>query len=460
MDFSQEEKPVLALPAGLHYLPGQLRPALAGQAVDDTWWALYDWAFKHGWHHQAVRAVQGLFHTNLPVTLPANLVRRLFAPDGVLRGSVTKFEQYRNCPFAYFSRYGLNLEERRRYQFAAPDLGMLVHGALRIIGEKLLREKKQWQDIPDDEVPAICRQATDELAPQVQHDILMSNAYFSQIKERLIQTLTRTVRRLCAFSAASGFRMTGLEKSFGRPGSPWEALHFTLKNGLDVVVTGQIDRIDMLRRDDRTYVVVIDYKSGRKQLDISQIFMGLELQLLTYMFVALLNIGDGAVPAAVLYCYVRNDKVSLSYRIDEADKKKEYDAKGKLTGFYLNDGDVMKQLDRSMEGFSDFLNLRLKKDGTLSEQSKTIYDEAGWSHLLAWASQKLQDLAGGIGDGDISIHPVMLKQQTPCQYCPYRAVCRFDLSMAGNTYDAAGKEDTDDMIKMIFDRGDDDHGVD
>ena len=90
----------------------------------------------------------------------------------------------------------------------------------------------------------------------------------------------------------------------------------------------------MLRRDDRTYVVVIDYKSGRKQLDISQIFMGLELQLLTYMFVALLNIGDGAVPAAVLYCYVRNDKVSLSYRIDEADKKKAYDAKGKLTGFY------------------------------------------------------------------------------------------------------------------------------
>lgn len=64
-----------------------------------------------------------------------------------------------------------------------------------------------------------------------------------------------------------------------------------------------------------------------------------------------------------------------------------------------------------MEGFSDFLNLRLKKDGTLSEQSKTIYDEAGWSHLLAWASQKLQDLAGGIGDGDISIHPVMLKQR-------------------------------------------------
>ena len=239
MDFSQEEKPVLALPAGLHYLPGQLRPALAGQAVDDTWWALYDWAWQHGWRHQAVRAVQGLFHTNLPVTLPESLVRRLFAPDGTLRGSVTKFEQYRSCPFAYFSRYGLGLEERPRYQFAAPDLGMLVHGALRIIGERLLREQKQWHDIPDADVPAICRQATDELAPQVQHDILMSNAYFAQIKERLIQTLTRTVRPPQRFQCRFRFPYGRAGKILRPSGQSLGSLRFTLKNGLQVVVTGR-----------------------------------------------------------------------------------------------------------------------------------------------------------------------------------------------------------------------------
>lgn len=138
-----------------------------------------------------------------------------------------------------------------------------------------------------------------------------------------------------------------------------------MKNGLHVVVTGQIDRIDTLRQGDHKYVVITDYKSGRKQLDISQIFTGLELQLLTYMFVALLNIGGDAIPAAVLYCYVRNDRVSLEYRVSDEDKKKLYESKGKLTGFYLDDGQVMQQLDTSMQGFSDFLNLRLKKDGTL-----------------------------------------------------------------------------------------------
>lgn len=233
-----------------------------------------------------------------------------------------------------------------------------------------------------------------------------------------------------------------------------------MKNGLQVVVTGQIDRIDTLRQGDHKYVVIIDYKSGRKQLDISQIFTGLELQLLTYMFVALLNIGGDAIPAAVLYCYVRNDKVSLEYRVSEEDKKKLYDAKGKLTGFYLDDGQVMQQLDTSMQGFSDFLNLRLKKDGTLSDSSHTLYNEAGWSHLLDWAAQQIRDIAGHIGDGDISIHPILMGQQAPCSYCPYRPVCRFDVAVAGNTYDAAGREDTDEMIQKMFDEGDDEHGLD
>ena len=97
-----------------------LRPASEGKETDDVWWALYDWACSHGWKERAAQAVQGLFHRNQPLRLPATLVKRLYAPDGVLRGSVTKFEQYRSCPFAYFARYGLLLEERQMYHFSSP----------------------------------------------------------------------------------------------------------------------------------------------------------------------------------------------------------------------------------------------------------------------------------------------------------------------------------------------------
>lgn len=456
----REQDYLVAMPAALDYLPEHIRPAAAGETAGEIWWALYDWALTHGWKRRAVQSVAGLFYTNLPITLPQDMVRQLFAPKGTLRGSVTKFEQYRACPFAYYARYGLQLEERPQYRFAAPDLGLLVHGALRLIGQQLLQEKKQWQDLKTEEIPKLCRQATEELAPAIQHDILMSNAYFAQIKERLIRTLVRTVRRLQEFSAVSDFKMEGLEKSFGRPDSSWQALRFTTKNGLNVIVTGQIDRIDTLADGEKKYVVIIDYKSGRKALDISQIFTGLELQLLTYMFVALLNLGENAVPAAVLYCYVRDDRQSAPAQLSEAEKKKSYDQKNKLQGFYLNDSQVMQKLDTSLQGYSEFLNLQLKKDGTLSDRSQTLYNEAGWSQLLSLAERRLEDIAGKISQGNISLKPLLVGQKSPCEYCPYRAFCRFEVSLRGNAYTLAGREDKKELVKKIFMEGEDEHGLD
>lgn len=455
----KEQDYIVSLPAALSYLPVMLRPAVEGKTVRDVWWALYDWAYQHGWQYEATRSVQGMFHTNLPQVLPHELVKKLYAPDGVLRGSVTKFEQYRSCPFAYFARYGLELEERPLYRFAAPDLGMLVHGALKIIGDDLLDQKKQWQDICRDDIPKLCREATERLAPFVQQDILMSNAYFGQIKERLIATLVRTVRRLCDFSEASDFKMEGLEKSFGRSGSTWEALRFTLPDGIEVIVNGQIDRIDSLRVGTTKYIVIIDYKSGRKSLDLTQIFTGLELQLLTYMYVTLLNMGQDAVPAAVLYCYVRNDKTNLNHIITAEEKEDLYHKNSKLKGFYLDDSDIMKALDTSMAGYSAFLNLRLKKDGTLSNQSKNMYDEAGWQQLLTIATKRIKEIATRMDAGQIDIEPILLGQLSPCRYCPYHGVCRFD-GHGENTYDVIKKEATDELVRKLSVEGGDDHGVD
>lgn len=455
-----ENRFITSMPAALSYLPTMLRPAIEGEEIQECWWALYDWACRHGWQQQAVQAVQGLFHRNIPKPLSTELVQKLYAPDGTLRGSVTKFEQYRSCPFAYFSRYGLKLEERPLYRFAAPDLGMLVHGVLRSIGEKLLNEGKQWYDLKEEDIPDLCRAATEQLVPDVQHNILMSNAYFSQIKERLIQTVIRTVRRLCAFSSVSNFHMEGLEKSFGRAYSPWKAVQFTLPNGMTVVVSGQIDRIDTMCTDTAKYVVVIDYKSGRKQLELHEIFTGMELQLLTYMYAALQNMGDHAVPAAVLYCYVRNDKTSLTYHADEETKKKLYDKNSKLRGFYLEDPDIMNALDTSINGYSDFLNIRMKKDGTFSDISHVMYNQHGWQRLLQVSQNRLYEIAQKITAGDISIHPMRIGKKSPCQYCPYHAVCRFDIQMKENTYDAVHKADAEEWLKKIYEEGEDDHGLD
>ena len=191
---------------------------------------------------------------------------------------------------------------------------------------------------------------------------------------------------------------------------------------------------------------------------MSQVFVGLELQLLTYMYVALLNMGEDAVPAAILYCYVRNDKTSLDHVADEEEKKTLYDKKSRLSGYYLDDSQVMTALDTSMEGYSEFLNLRLKKDGTLSNVSHTMYDEAGWQKLLTLAVARIREIAGRIDSGDIAVRPILLGQASPCRYCPYHAVCRFDAQLPDNGYDVVTIRKEDLLEKL--DEGGSEHGLD
>lgn len=451
---------LVSLPEALKYLPARLRPAVEEQPVAPVWWALYDWALEHGLKEAARRAVSGLFYSNRPVFLPQPVVRSLYAPRGRLIGSVTRFENYRQCPFAYFSQYGLKLEERPVQRFAAPDLGMLLHEALRRIGEQLLQDGRQWQHLGEEEIPALCTQIVDTLSPRIQNDILLSNAYFIQIRGRLIQVLIRTVKRLRDFNAASDFHTVVVEKGFGRGPQAWKPLRFTLKNGLEVLVTGQIDRIDTLRADDTDFVVVIDYKSGSTALDLGKIYTGLELQLLTYMAVALSNLGPQAAPAAVLYCYVRNRRLSADHLPASEEKAALYNKENKMRGFYLDAPDIMQLLDTSMEADSAFLNLRLKKDGSLSTQSKSVFPYTWWQHAISLAENRIRDIAEQMGSGDISIHPVLYDGRSHCQFCPYRALCAFDPRAGENTYDVPEALKNDEIIARISQEGGDSHDLD
>lgn len=451
---------IVSMPAALAYLPLMLRPAVEKEYVAPVWWSLYDWALLHGYGEKAKQIVSGLFYHNEAKPLAEPLVRSLYAPEGKIIGSVTRFESYRQCPFAYFARYGLQLEERPVQSFSAPDLGTLVHEALRRIGEKLLKEDKQWSDLEKDAIPALCTTVVDALSPKIQNDILVSNAYFVQIKGRLIQVLIRTVERLRQFKSASSFKTLAVEQGFGRHGSKWPPLTFRLENGIEVVVTGQIDRIDTYRQGSDTYIVVMDYKSGGTTLDLEKIYAGLQLQLLTYMEVSLKGLGQDAVPAAVLYCYVRNRKVSERHVLTQEEKNDIYERENKVKGFFLDDPSVMTQLDSTLSSSSRFVNIKLKRDGAISKGQHNVFAQSWWNKAMSVTEKRIHEIAAQMGRGDISITPILFKAMAPCAYCQYSSICAFDPKTGDGTYRCVPSFTKDEIINRIDEEGGDDHGVD
>lgn len=50
---------------------------------------------------------------------------------------------------------------------------------------------------------------------------------------------------------------------------------------------GRIDRVDILKQGDKLYMKIIDFKTGNKDISLKEVYYGLSLQLLVYMWVCL-----------------------------------------------------------------------------------------------------------------------------------------------------------------------------
>lgn len=96
---------------------------------------------------------------------------------------------------------------------------------------------------------------------------------------------------------------------------------------MTVSLAGKVDRVDGYIRDGRLYLRVMDYKSGKKSFSLSDIWYGLNMQLIIYLY-ALQEEGldryrrllseelNEIVPAGVLYVPVRDDIIDGRPRRD------------------------------------------------------------------------------------------------------------------------------------------------
>ncbi|MFQ9894727.1 MAG: PD-(D/E)XK nuclease family protein [Lachnospira sp.] len=73
-------------------------------------------------------------------TLSENAALLLYGTQ--LKGSISAFETYASCRFAYFLEYGLKLSQREEYRFAVQDFGTVLHGVLEDVSRQLKRGEK------------------------------------------------------------------------------------------------------------------------------------------------------------------------------------------------------------------------------------------------------------------------------------------------------------------------------
>lgn len=422
--------------------------------ISPVWWDVYNWARQQErWRGQLMTTLAGLFHYNQPGQLSAGLPQRLYVQNGVMRGSVTRFEAFRACPFKHFAQYGLGLKERAAYQLQAPDLGQFLHAVLKQFGESLSERGLNWGEVTPAEIGELCTRIVKELAPRLQNEILLSSKQHEHLVTRLTRRAVRAASRLAAWAEVSLFKPVALEQAFGQGQGSLPALTLSLPEST-LEIAGQIDRLDIGEYEGQRYVLVIDYKSGGAWLSLPEVYYGLKLQLLTYLLVAVSAQADKStcLPAGVLYYFLKNPVISGATLQTPAEIEKSINARLKMPGWLLADPNIAGMLDRSLNGWSEYFRIALGKNGFYESCLDKLKTREEFTLLLGHVEQELVAVATAILGGETVIRPYRLDKATPCGYCIFRPVCQFDHNLPENEYLALAKMDDKTIMNTLRQR--------
>ncbi len=388
-------------------------------------------------------------------SISEELSERLYGDK--LYGSVTRIESFERCAYAHFLRYGLGLSERQHYDIEAVDIGNLYHEAIEETFRELSKQGQDIREISEEELNELSGRACDTITAAYNDSILQSSARNSFLKDR-VQRITRKTLWALQHQAKKGdFRTAYCELPFK-----------IAEEGLEL--HGRIDRVDVYEDKLDTYVRVIDYKSGRTRFDLSLIHHGLQLQLVTYMDVAMEELrkrdrGRSIHPAG-LYYYNINDPVikysELSGREPASEEVRDMALKSlRMNGLSNSDPDIYVHLDRSLadeaSAGSKVVPIRLK-GGDIWEVYSSVCGTKGFERLMEATRRRIGEDAVLIRQGRIEASPYKLGDDTGCRYCPYHSVCGFDTSLPGCSFRRLSELSAEELKQKLL--GDEDDTAD
>ena len=322
----------------------------------------------------------------------------------------TRLERFSACAFAHFLKYGLEITERAEYEFRAMDMGNIIHQALEDFAAELNHRRLKWSDLADRERDEIADACLDKVAADYGNTILQSSARNHYMIERTRRILRRTVWALQEQLKNGQFQPEGFEVSIGG---------------------GRIDRLDVMKEDDKVYVKIIDYKTGNTSFDLVSIYYGLQMQLVVYMDAAIQaekkkHEGCEVRPAGIFYYNVKDPMLQKELEDDLDELNPEIFKKLKMNGLVMKDDHVIECLDKTTVS----LPLSYTTKGTL-RKGASVADETQFALLDEYVKKKITDIRESIMSGNAEVAPYEMGNRNACTYCPYQGTCGFDRKIPG-----------------------------
>lgn len=372
--------------------------------------------------------------------LDRKLVEQLYGQRPFL--SPSRVEDFYRCPFQFFCKQGLKLYPRRQVRYDPLSRGNLVHEILC----KVLEQLRGREDLTPEKLQSLAEECVRLYLEQHLPKGSLDNARLRVQLRRAGEGVTTLLLELAKQIQHSRFFPAAFEYRIGEGGhSP--ALTVSTQAGNQVSLHGTVDRIDLYQDSDGTrYFRIVDYKTGAKQLKLSDVLQGLNLQMMIYLIC--LEQGRGGQGAGVLYQPAGQVSPKLGREASQAQWEREKKKSYRMNGLVLNQKSVVLAMDDTLSGESIPVKALakgyLKDQGAMVPQWDLLFDDSGKAveELFDKNSQeniidayqlqlvtgkvldKIREMADRLFAGEIAPSPVETQSGKACQWCDYATLCR------------------------------------
>ena len=355
--------------------------------------------------------------------------------------SASRVDRFAECRMSYFLKYGLQAKERKEYTVDPAEFGNYVHNVLEHTAKEVM-ELGGFETVSLEQILAIAKKYSDAYANE--RLAQLDSQRVDYLFRRNWRELEMVVEELWEELKSAKFRPERFELAFGEDGE-MPAIQID-NNAFEAVLRGFVDRVDIWKDGDMHYFRVVDYKTGKKAFDYCDVFNGVGLQMLLYLFALEKSgqnlIGGHPVAAGVQYFPARAPMISADGRLTEEEAKEKHLDEWQRSGLLLNDEQILEAMDPEEE--MPRLCCSRKKDGTIAGD---LADRDQLKLLRQYVFTLLGNMVEQIASGDITPNPYTRGNHDACTYCPYGSICHKDQVAGRRNYKAMKNFEFWDAVK-------------
>jgi ATP-dependent helicase/nuclease subunit B len=362
--------------------------------------------------------------------------------------SASQIDRQAECRLSYFLQYGLNAKERKEATVDPAEFGTYVHWVLEHTARTVM-ERGGFGKVSLDETLEIAISYSDRYAAENFQQV--DSQRLTYLFRRNRRELEMVVEELWEELKQAEFTPEEFELKFGKDGR-MDAIDLPAAT-MQAVLRGFVDRVDICKKDGKNYFRVVDYKTGKKDFDYCDVFNGVGLQMLLYLFALEQGgeeiVGENPIAAGVQYFPARAPLVAADSKLTDEEAKIARQNEWKRRGLLLNDEVSIAAMDAGED--MPRLSCKRTKDGTLTGD---LADSHQMGLLRQYVFTLLGKMVDEIASGIVSPNPYTRgTSHDACTFCPYGAVCHKASVQGRRNYKAMDAKRFWDEVEEVADRG-------